>query len=131
MQTPRILIVDDEEDIEKSLRRLIARRFICDVDTAFNGAETLEKFKKERFDLVVLDLKMPGLNGIDVIKEIVRFTPQTKILVVSSYDSHEIAGEALKAGASDFIHKPQTMEAIEVKIKDILMRMGKYEVKEC
>lgn len=130
MRIPKILIVDDEEDIEKSLTKLISRRFICDIDRAMNGWETLEKLKKDNFDLIILDLKMPGLNGIDVIKETIKFTPETKILVVSSYDSHEIAAEALKAGATDFIHKPQTIEAIELKIKNILTRIGKYEMKK-
>ncbi len=130
MQKPKILIVDDEEDIERSLTKLILRRFICDTDRALNGWETLEKLKRDKFDLVILDLKMPGLNGMDVIKEIIKFTPETKILVVSSYDSHEIAAEALKAGAADFIHKPQTIEAIELKIEEILTCIGKYEMKK-
>lgn len=70
---------------------------------------------------------MPGLSGIDVIREAVKFTPQTQFLAVSAYDSSEIADEVLKAGAIDFIHKPQTCEAIERKVRDILKKTGKYQ----
>ncbi|MCX5696586.1 MAG: response regulator, partial [Candidatus Omnitrophica bacterium] len=70
-----------------------------------------------------------GLSGIDVIKEAVKFTPETKFLAVSGYDSNDIADEALKAGAVDFIHKPQTVEGIQRKVKEVLKKIGKYEPK--
>lgn len=129
MQKPRILVVDDEEDVRERLTNFIFRRFICDVDKASNGSEALEKLRKDKFDLVILDIKMPGLSGIDVIKEAVKFTPETKILAISGYDSHEVADGALGAGAIDFIHKPQTIEGIELKIKGILTQIGKYSAK--
>jgi YesN/AraC family two-component response regulator len=58
-----------------------------------------------------------------------KFTPETKFLAVSGYDSDEIAGEALRAGAVDFVHKPQTIEGIERKLKVILKSIGKYSPK--
>ena len=124
---PRILVVDDEADVVERLSNIILRRFNCIVDKAHNGKVALEKLKEHAVDLVLLDIKMPGLSGIDVIKEAVKFTPQTKILAISAYDSEEVANEALKAGAFDFLPKPLSKEAIELKLKQILTQIGKYQ----
>lgn len=130
IEEPRILVVDDEADVCERMAELISRHFACKVDTALNGREALDKLKKDKTDLVVLDIRMPGLSGIDVIKEMVKFTPETKILAVSAYDSQDVANEALKYGAVDFIHKPQTSEGIERKVRDILKKIGKYSPKK-
>lgn len=129
IQQPKILVVDDEEDVRDRLAKLIARHFFCEVNKAGNGQEALDKLRARKFDMVVLDIRMPGLSGIDVIREAVKFTPETKFLAVSAYDSNDIADEALKAGAIDFIHKPQTVEGIQRKVKEVLKKIGKYEPK--
>lgn len=130
VEEPRILVVDDEEEVREHMSKLISNHFACKIDTASNGREALDKIKKDKFDLVVLDIRMPGLSGIDVIKEAVKFTPETKILAVSAYDSQDVANEALKYGAVDFIHKPQTAAGIERKVRDILKKIGKYSPKK-
>jgi YesN/AraC family two-component response regulator len=120
MSEIKILVVDDEDDVRESLGNFIARRIDCVLEKAASGEEALNKLKSEKFDLVLLDIKMPGLSGIDVMKETVKFSPQTKFLAISGYDSDEVANEALKAGAVDFVTKPQTPAAIVLKVKDIL-----------
>jgi YesN/AraC family two-component response regulator len=127
MPKAKILIVDDEKDVIERLASFISKKIDCIIEQASSGEEALNKLKGDTFDLAVLDIKMPGLSGIDVINEAMKFTPQTKFLAISAYDSYEIADQALKAGAIDFIPKPQTPEAIELKVKDILSQMGKYE----
>lgn len=127
---PKILVVDDEADVVERLANIILRSINCFVEKASDGKEALEKLKNYTFDLVLLDIKMPGLSGIDVIKEAVKFVPQTKILAISGYDSREVADEALKAGAVDFLPKPLTKEAIELKLKQILSQAGKYQPKQ-
>lgn len=129
IQKPRILVVDDEEDVRNRLGNLINRHFVCEIDRASNGQEALDKLKLDRFDLVVLDIKMPGLSGIDVIKKAVKFTPDTKFLAVSAYDSTEVADEALRVGAVDFVHKSQSIEGIERKVRDILKKIDRYSPK--
>jgi len=129
IQKPKILVVDDEEEVRFRLGNIIARHFNCEVDRASNGQEALDKLRANKFDVVVLDIKMPGLSGIDVIREGVNFTPDTKFLAVSAYDSTDVADEALRVGAVDFVHKPQTIEGIERKVKDILKKIGKYAPK--
>ncbi|MCX5695015.1 MAG: response regulator [Candidatus Omnitrophica bacterium] len=87
MLKPLILVVDDEADVRERLCNILSRKIDCRVQKAADGQEALEKLKKEKFDLVLVDIKMPGLSGIDVMKEAAKFTPQTKFLAVSAYDS--------------------------------------------
>ena len=126
MQEPKILVVDDEENIREHLSILLSTNIKCAVRQASGGQQALDELKKESFDLVVLDIKMPGLSGIDVINEAVKFTPQTAFLAISAYDSKDVAEGALNAGAVDFLHKPLTKESVELKVKDILSRSGTY-----
>jgi YesN/AraC family two-component response regulator len=130
MPEAKILVVDDEEDVRERLGNFLARRIDCVLEKAASGEEALKKLKNDNFDLVLLDIKMPGLSGIDVMKEAARFSPQTKFLAISGYDSDEVADEALKAGAADFVTKPQAPAAILLKVKDILSKSGKYAPKE-
>ena len=120
MQKPNILIVDDEIDVRERLQSFITRRIDCGIVTASDGAEAIEKIKNNSFDLMLLDMKMPGLDGIDVIKNTAVSSPHTKILVISAYDSKEIADQAIKAGARDYITKPYTADEIVIKVQDIL-----------
>ncbi len=129
MEKPLILVVDDEEDVRERLGNIILRRIHCKVKKSASGEEALEELKKDKYDLVLLDIKMPGLSGIDVMREAVNFSPGTKFLAISGYDSKEIANGALEAGAIDFMHKPLTPAAIELKVKDILSKIGKYHPK--
>jgi two-component system nitrogen regulation response regulator NtrX len=130
MPEAKILVVDDEEDVRERLGNFLARRISCALEKAASGEEALKKLKEDNFDLVLLDIRMPGLSGIDVMKETAKFSPQTKFLAISGYDSDEVADEALKVGAVDFVTKPQTTAAILLKVKDILSKLGKYAPKE-
>jgi YesN/AraC family two-component response regulator len=130
MPEVKILVVDDEEDVRERIGNFLARRIDCVLEKAASGEEALKKLKNDNFDLVLLDIKMPGLSGIDVMKETAKFSPQTKFLAISGYDSDEVADAAFKAGAVDFITKPQTPAAILLKVKDILTKSGKYAPKE-
>jgi DNA-binding response OmpR family regulator len=123
---PKILIVDDEQNIVQTFADYLSRNVNCDVELSYSGKDALEKLKKGVFDLALLDIMMPGLSGIDVIEEIQKFSPQTKILAISGYDSLDVADKALKAGAADFLHKPVPPKALAHKIKQILGEIGKY-----
>ena len=116
----KILIVDDENEIRDYLKNFIQKKIECVVEDAADAISALEKLKNSNFDLALVDVKMPGLSGIDLIKKAIKFTPNTKFLVMSGYDSYEVAHTALEVGAVDFISKPQTPQAILAKIKDVL-----------
>jgi DNA-binding NtrC family response regulator len=99
-----ILIVDDELGPRESLRMILEP--IYDVHTVDNGQEALNFICREKVDLVTLDLKMPGLTGVDVLREIKNFRPDIDVIIITGYGSLNNAQEAIRFGAGDFISKP-------------------------
>jgi len=102
MQT--ILIVDDDKSIRYSLKRMMEERY--SILTAQNGEEALNRIKESSPDLIIMDIKMPGRNGIDVLKEIKSIDPKSLVIIMTAYGTTETAIEAMKYGAFDYILKP-------------------------
>jgi DNA-binding NarL/FixJ family response regulator len=95
----RILVVDDNAEMRRTLKNLLETHDdwkVC--DEASDGREGVEKFDKEKFDVVVLDFQMPGMNGLDAAKEITSRSPSTPILMVTLHYSPQLAKEARKVG---------------------------------
>jgi DNA-binding response OmpR family regulator len=126
MQKPNILIVDDETDIRESAKDYLSKRIECQLFMASDGNQTLSLLKENRFDLVLLDIRMPGLSGIDLIKQLRENNPQVHILVISAWDNEDIVQQAIKEGAEDFLHKPLSMKALGIKVKTALSKLNKY-----
>jgi putative two-component system response regulator len=99
-----ILIVDDEVGPRESLRMIL--KPIYDVFTAGDGQEAIQCLHDKPIDLVTLDLKMPGLSGIDVLREIKKYQPDIEVIVITGYGTLNNAQEAIRFGAGDFISKP-------------------------
>ena len=99
-----ILIVDDEDGPRESLRMILKPMY--DVHTVENGQEAINFVSQKKVDLVTLDLKMPGLSGIDVLKEIKKLQPDIEVMIVTGYGTLDNAQEAIRFGAGDFISKP-------------------------
>ena len=99
-----ILIVDDDKSIRYSLKRMMEGNF--SIFTAQNGEEALNRFREDPPDLVIMDIKMPGQNGIDVLKEIKSIDPKSLVIIMTAYGTTETAIEAMKYGAFDYILKP-------------------------
>ncbi len=102
MQT--VLIVDDDKSIRYSLKRMMEESL--EVITAQNGEEAVERVRANPPDLVVMDIKMPGRNGIDVLKEIKSIDPKSLVIIMTAYGTTETAIDAMKYGAFDYIPKP-------------------------
>ncbi len=102
MQT--ILIVDDDKSIRYSLKRMMEGTFT--ILTAQNGEEALSQMIENRPDLIIMDIKMPGRNGIDVLREIKSIDPKSLVIIMTAYGTTETAIEAMKYGAFDYILKP-------------------------
>jgi nitrogen regulation protein NR(I) len=102
MQT--ILIVDDDKSIRYSLKRMMEEKY--SVLTAPNGEEALDRVKESSPDLIIMDIRMPGRNGIDVLKEIKSLDPKSLVIIMTAYGTTETAIEAMKYGAFDYILKP-------------------------
>jgi len=101
----KILIVDDDEVVRLSHLRSL-RNDHCNVELASNGAEALRVMEKQPFDAVLLDLRMPGMDGMQVLKMIKQRWPHCEVIVVTGYPSLETAKEAVRLGAYDYLAKP-------------------------
>jgi len=112
----KILIVDDDAGVRESLEELL-RLEDYQADSSGSGEDALEALS-EGFDLVLLDIKMPGIDGVEVMHEIRKYHPDTRIIIITGYGSLESAIDAIRSGAQDYMLKPYTAD-------DILVSIGK------
>jgi DNA-binding response OmpR family regulator len=114
-----VLIIEDEAIMRESLRDWLKDEGY-EVETAKEGEEALEKIGKKEFSVAVLDLRLPGKDGLEVLKEATEKDPKIKGIVITAYPTVETAVEAMKIGAVDYIVKPFAPDALEKAIQDIL-----------
>jgi len=122
----RILIVEDEEQTRQGIKDYLLRAIDCDIQEAADGRQAWQDIKEKEFDLVILDIKLPRLNGIDILKKAGNENLNLDFLVISGWDSLSIAEQALKLGAKAYLPKPFSMEMFGLKVKDILTAKNKY-----
>ena len=115
----RVLIVEDETIMRESLRDWLKEEGY-EVDTAESGEEALQKIGKIEFGVTVLDLRLPGKNGLEVLREATAQNPKFKGVIITAYPSVETAVEAMKIGAVDYIVKPFAPDALEKAIQEVL-----------
>ena len=108
---PRLMVVDDEEKVRKYLSGLLKNRGYA-VETAADGVKALERLKQTDFDVVLLDVIMPGLDGIEVLKEIKRLKPLTEVIMLTGNASVSTGVEGIKLGAFDYLLKPLDLNAL-------------------
>ncbi len=121
----KILVVDDEKLIVKGIRFSLEQDEY-EVDCAYDGEEALEKVRKNTYDLVMLDLMLPRMNGYDVCREIREFSDVPVIMLTAKdQDMDKIMG--LEYGADDYVTKPFNIVEVKARIKAILRRSGKKE----
>lgn len=111
MSIERILIVDDESLMRRFLAEALGRTY--DVTVAEDGKAALSILKKESFDLVLTDVRMPGVTGIELLKKVKELSPETLVIVMTAYGSVEDAVEAMRLGAFHYLLKPFTPDALE------------------
>jgi YesN/AraC family two-component response regulator len=116
----RLLIVDDEESLTFSLYQTFINVPIeCEVLTASNGDDALAKIEEKRFDLVITDIAMPGINGLDLLSMIKARDNETKVIVITAYGSDENREQALRRGADNYLEKPFDL----YEIKDLVLKI--------
>ena len=103
-QKRSVLIVDDESGIRESIRIILKPKY--EVYTAASGDEALQCIQKDKIDIVTLDLKMPGLSGIEVLKQIKKRNADIEVIVITAFGTQQDHQEAVQNGAGDFIVKP-------------------------
>jgi DNA-binding NtrC family response regulator len=116
----RILIVDDEKDMLALLRRMITEDRDYSVATECDPVKALERFREDPVECVITDLKMPGMDGIELLAEVKRRDEATVVMVITAYGSLESAQEAIARGAFDFITKPFRKEQILLAVDKAL-----------
>ncbi|HDK26708.1 MAG TPA: sigma-54-dependent Fis family transcriptional regulator [Candidatus Atribacteria bacterium] len=121
----KIFVVDDEQNIRKMLVRVLSSEGYT-IKEAANGLEALKKLEGENCSLVLLDLKMPGLNGIEILRKIKEYDPNLPVIMMSAYGSIAEAVEAMKLGALDYLIKPFDIEELKIIVKRAIKQ---YELK--
>ena len=124
-----VLLVDDEVPfVETMTKRLTKRNLI--IQTAFNGTDALEKLKGDSaIDIVILDVKMPGMEGIETLKEIKNIKPLTEVIMLTGHATVETAIEGMKLGAFDYLMKPCNIEQLMSKVQEAKAKKAKHETK--
>ncbi|HDR15042.1 MAG TPA: response regulator [Desulfobacteraceae bacterium] len=116
---PHILVMEDDASLAKGLEMVLTEEGY-DVYLAGTGGLALEAFKQKRYDLLVADLRLPDMDGMDVIRKVRAEKPDTGVVVITGYGTAARAVEAMKTGAHDFLPKPFTEEQIKAAVDDAL-----------
>lgn len=111
-----VLIVDDEKDFLDVMKERLSNRGM-EVSTETSAEKALERIESELFDALILDLKMPGIDGLEALKRAKKLRPELQVILLTGHASVEKGVEAIKLGAMDFIEKPADLEALSDKIK--------------
>jgi two-component system, NtrC family, nitrogen regulation response regulator NtrX len=117
----KILIVDDEMPIRRTLRDILEFEGY-DVDEATDGLECVAKVQKEKYDVVITDIKMPKMDGIEALERLQILSPETPVIMVSGHGTIDTAVEAVKKGAFDFISKPPDLNRMLITVRNALER---------
>src|SRR5579862_8406219 len=115
----RLLIVDDERGIVIALKGLFSKEGY-EVETAESGEEALEKVKAAPFHVIITDLSMKGMSGLDLLRAVRHFDRTCAVLMITAYGSQRIAVEAMKAGAEDYLPKPFDNDELRIKVRNVM-----------
>ncbi len=115
----RVLVVDDEENLRQSLARIL-QQLNCEVTTAKDGTEALQRLEAAPYDLVYLDIRLPGMDGLQVLRQVHDRYPQLAVVLLTAHASISSAVEAVRLGATDYLIKPITPEALITRTRTIL-----------
>ncbi len=110
----KILVVDDEKNIRLTLEKALSNAGY-EVETALNGEDGLEKIKEDEYPVILLDMKMPGMDGLEFLEKVNELKYQTRVVMITGYGNVETAVETMKLGAVDYLRKPfKPQEILEI-----------------
>ena len=128
MCKPNILIVDDEQSL-REVYRLILKEYY-DVILAADGISAIDYLTNHPVDVVLTNIKMPGIDGIELLKQIKQNWPQIEVIIITAYASIENAQNATKYGAIDFLTKPATVKEIQEAVNRAIVKKNRAEAKD-
>ena len=128
MKDMKMMLVDDEERFLSTMKKLLARKRI-DVLTATSGPEALEILREHNVHVVILDVKMPGMDGIATLKQIKRQYPMVEVIMLTGHATAESAVEGLKSGAADYLMKPAHIDELIRKAQEAYEKRQRLEEK--
>jgi DNA-binding NtrC family response regulator len=130
MVTEKILVVDDESTICDSVKKILSRKGY-DVENTLNATDAIEKMKKVKYDILITDLMMPNVSGMELIELVKKYYPEIDVLVITGYATIETAVKATKLGVLDYIQKPFTPTELTDRIqKAVELRNNRNKVEE-
>jgi DNA-binding NtrC family response regulator len=128
MEEMKMMLVDDEERFLSTTKKLLSKKGY-DVFTAISGAEALEKLRTQNVHVVILDVKMPGMDGIETLKAIKRKFPMVEVIMLTGHGTVESAVEGLKSGATDYLTKPTDVNDLIAKAEEAFEKRQRLEEK--
>jgi len=129
MLNPLVLLVDDEVPFVETMTKRLKKRDLI-VNTAFSGQEALDILDKHRnTDVVILDVKMPGMDGIETLEKIKKLFPLTEVVMLTGHATVESAIEGMKKGAFDYLMKPCDIEQLMQKVEEATQKKQLHEDK--
>ena len=114
----KILVCDDERGVRDSLKLILEPEY--DLSYVTNGEEALRALEGSNPDLMILDVKMPRMGGVEALRTIKDLRPSIKVLMITGYESHDVAAQATKVGADDYLTKPFESKKVLAKIQALL-----------
>ncbi|MFZ2053859.1 MAG: response regulator [Candidatus Aminicenantales bacterium] len=121
LKSKPILIVDDEKNIRLTMSQALESLGVG-IETAVNGEEALSKLQEKDFGLIILDLKLPGIEGMEVLRRLEEIRPDVKVIIVTAYGTIDSAVEAMKLGAADYVQKPFAPAEIRELVSRVIDR---------
>jgi DNA-binding NtrC family response regulator len=128
MEAFRVLVVDDELDFLETLVKRLKRRKV-DASGVSSGVEAMQLLEQEHFDVVILDIRMPGMDGLETLREMKRKRPLMEVILLTGHASVESGMQGMQLGAFDYVMKPAELEDILEKVRQAFERKKLHEEK--
>ncbi len=121
-----ILVIDDEQGVRDLFAKVLSRQDY-NVLTAASGADGIQVAREQKVTLILLDIKMPGMDGLETLRRLKKVTPETAVIIITGYGTLQTSRKALKLGAVDYITKPFDLDFALSVIKDTLLKSSLEE----
>ena len=123
-----VMLVDDEVPFVDTMTKRLGKRDL-DIVTAYSGQEALEKLAARKVDVVILDVKMPGMDGIETLRRIKEAHPLVEVIMLTGHATIETGVEGMKLGAFDYLMKPCDIEQLMTKVREAKQKKSQHEEK--